>query len=114
MRTLPLNTFKQVVLDGSGNGGTSIGPTSQGEIWEAGFTAAVKCTSNIKEAACLIYCGDQAADTMFNDGTTWGSTGDSSTNTAQLVTGQQVFAVWTGGDPGATATLSVSGSRIVG
>jgi hypothetical protein len=113
VKTVVLNTHNAVTLDGSGNGTTAIGPTGQGEIWNAGYTAAVKCSTNVKEATCIVYCGPDATDPNFNDGTTWGSTGDSTQNTAELRTGQQCFAVWTGGDAGARATLSISGTRQV-
>lgn len=114
MRTLPIDTFAMVQLDGNGNGTANIGPTSQGEVWEAGYTVSVHASTNVSEATCRIYCGADNSARYFADGTTWGSTGDSSTNTAQLSTGQQVFAVWSGGDPGATAYLTVKGIRTVG
>lgn len=109
-RNVPLNTSAQVVLDADGNGQVSIGPTSQGETWLAGFTAGVLTeeTSVTSEAQCRVFCGGK-----FIGGTTWGSTGDASTNTTQLSTGQVVMAQWTGGDPGATAKLDITGTRSV-
>lgn len=112
-RQLPLNAAVQVTLDGSGNGTAGTGPTAQGETWAAGFSAAVHASTNASEATCRIYCGAGASPQYFTDGTTWGSTGDSTTNTPQMHTGQQVTAVWTGGDPGATAYLTCTGTRSV-
>ena len=110
MRTLPLNVSAQTVLDADGNGTASTGPLSAGETWLAGFTAGVltRETSITSEAQCRVYCGGR-----FIGGTTWGSTGDASTNTTQLSVGQVVEAQWTGGDPGATAMLDVTGTKQV-
>lgn len=109
-RQVPLSTSAQVVLDADGNGTAEVGPTAQGETWSAGFTAAVS-TQEIditSEALCRVYCGGR-----FIGGTTWGSTGDSSTNTPQLSAGQVVMAQWAGGDPGATAILDITGTRMI-
>lgn len=113
MTSLPLNASAQTVLDASGNGQCSVGPTAQGETWQAGFVTAVHCSSNAAEAQCKVYAGGGPSPAYFVGGTTWGSTGDSSDTNPQLQVGQQVFAVWTGGDPGATAYLSINGTRAV-
>ena len=109
-RQLPLNVSASVTLDGSGNGTASIGPTAQGEIWQAGFTAGVftEETAITNEAICRVFCAGRLIAV-----TTWGSTGDAGTNTTQLAAGQVVTAQWIGGDPGATAVLDASGTRTV-
>lgn len=112
-RQIPLNDSGSVVLDASGNGMASTGPTAQGETWAAGFVAAVHCSSNAAEAQCRLYAGGGASPAYFIGGTVFGSTGDSSSDTPQMQVGQQVFAVWQGGDPGATAYLSINGMRTV-
>lgn len=112
-RQLPLNASAQVTLDGSGNGTASVGPTAQGETWQAGFTASVHASTNVNEAQAKLYCGGGVSPAYFVGATTWGSTGDSNTDTPQTHTGQVVTAVWAGGDPGATAYLSVNGTRLV-
>lgn len=113
MRTLPITASAVVVLDGSGNGTASIGPTSSGERWIGGFTAAVRASTNVKEAIASVYCGAGVSPAYYVGGTSWGSTGDSTSNTPGLAVGQNVFAVWTGGDAGSTAYLSVTGTRQV-
>lgn len=113
MRSQPLTKTASVVLNGSGNGTASIGPTITNEVWNVGV-ASVSVATNTNEATCRIYAGASAAQNTFVDGTTWGSTGDSTSNFAGPVyLGQQVFAVWTGGDPGQTATLVITGTRTV-
>ena len=112
-RTVTLNATASVKLDGSGNGTASTGPQNPGEVWTPS-TVSVSCSSNASEAVCKVYAGNSATAAYFTDGTTWGSTGDSTSNLSSPVyPGQQVFASWTGGDPGATATMTVTGTRQV-
>ena len=112
MRTLPLNAKAHVILDGSGNGTASAGPLSPGEQW-SGISAAARVATNVKEAICSVYAGADATAGYFCDATTWGSTGDSTQNVPDVRVGGAVFAVWTGGDPGAAATLTVTGTKKV-
>lgn len=112
-RPVPLNASAQVTLDGTGSGMASVGPTAQGETWSAGFVTAVHASTNAAEAQCRLYAGGGASPAYFIGGTVFGSTGDSSSDTPQMQVGQQVFAVWSGGDPGAVATLSINGMRNV-
>lgn len=112
MRSLRLSVKAYVTLDGSGNGTASIGPLSPGEQW-SDLTVSVSVASNVAEATCRIYAGAAATPGYFADGTTWGSTGDSTTNLGTVQVGGGVFAAWTGGDPGAKATMTVTGTRTV-
>ena len=112
LRTLPLNAKAYVTLDGSGNGTASTGPESSGEVW-SGLTAAVRASTNVNEAICSTYAGAAATPGYFAGATTWGSTGDSTTNLPVVKVGGNVFAVWTGGDPGAQAVLTVTGTKQV-
>jgi hypothetical protein len=114
MRTLPLNVSAEVVLDGTGSGTASVGPSASGETW-AVSSVGVHASTNTAEATARVYAGADASPRYFCDGTTWGSTGDSTGNVAgTIAVGSQVWAVWTGGDPGATAYLTVTGTRQVG
>ena len=112
MRSLPLNVKAYATLNGSGNGTASIGPLSPGEQW-TGVTAHVSVATNTDEATCQVYSGAAATPGYFGDATTWGSTGDSTSNLNDIRVGGNVFAVWTGGDAGAKATLAVTGTRTV-
>jgi hypothetical protein len=121
-----------VILDGSGNGVAATGPTLANETWTVGTVSVSVAPANLtdyytddyeadygqaattSEALCQIYSGFAATQGNFVDGTTWGSTGDSTTNFLTPVTpGYQVFAVWTGGNPGGLATMVVVGTRVV-
>jgi hypothetical protein len=112
MRQLPLSMKAYATLNGSGAGTAYIGPLSPGEQW-SGLTVAVSVASNVKESTCSIYAGAAATPAYFADGTTWGSTGDSTTNVGTVQVGGNVFAVWTGGDAGAKATMTVTGTKAV-
>lgn len=112
--TTPLNVSVPVVLDGSGNGTARTGPVNLREVWTPQL-ARVSVSTNASEAECKIYEGEQADQANFVDGTLSGSTGDSSANVyGPLYTGQYIWAVWAGGDPGATAYLNVSGTKTIG
>lgn len=112
-RTIALNVTASCTLDSEGNGTVQIGPNGTNEVW-APATASVNASSNNSEATCKIYAGNYLGQGAFIDGTTWGSTGDSTSNfSAKVYTGQFVWAQWTGGDPGATATLVITGNRQV-
>lgn len=100
-----------IVLDGSGNGTAKVGPASARETWDAGNTA-VSVATNAAEAQCKIYNGPAATPQYFRDGTLSGSTGDATGKASgPLKLGNWIWAVWTGGDPGSVATLTVTGSK---
>lgn len=116
MTTVTLNQSAVVTLDGSGNGRAQLGPVNQRESWQP---AVVSVKTNqapaavVNQAQCSIYCGPDTSDSNFVDGTLSGSTGDSTSNVGgQAVNcGEYVFAVWTGGDPGAQGRVIVSGTK---
>lgn len=114
---IALNESGQVTLDGSGNGTVKISPDGPHEQWYPA-SVSVKATTNTNEATCKIYVGSQSVDSNFVDGTFSGSSGDSSDRVAGYIIGkrqsQYIIAVWAGGDAGATATLSVVGTKELG
>jgi hypothetical protein len=112
MRQLPLTVKAYVTLDSNGDGTAYVGPLSPGEVW-ANLTVSVRVATNTNEAICSIYAGAAATPGYFADSTTWGSTGDSTQNMGQVRVGGNVYAVWSGGDHGAQATMTVTGIRMV-
>lgn len=113
MTTLPLLTSVSTALDSNGNGTIATGPTAQGEVWTVS-TVGVQCSTNVNESICSIYVGPAGSTSHLLGATNWGSTGDSDTGITQVLrVGQAVMAVWKEGDAGATASLSVIGSRTV-
>lgn len=112
-RTISLSAVASCVLNSDGDGTAQAGPNGTNEVWTVSV-ASVSASTNVSEATCRIYAGNYLGQPTFVDGTTWGSTGDSTSNfSAQVYPGQYVYAQWTGGDDGATATLVISGTRRV-
>lgn len=110
--TSPLDEFGQIILDGSGNGTLRMRPTGGNQTWLPA-SVSVKCSSNTSEALCRVYIGPSATDPYFVDDTVTGSTGDSSGRVADYTIdahGTYLWATWTGGDPGATATMRITGT----
>lgn len=95
-----------VVLDASGNGTVQLQPNRL-ETWHVSSTA-VRVTSNTLEPVATTYV------TSVDDGhilsSTFSGSNDSSPEVQDLQPGQPIFCRWTGGDPGATATLTVLGT----
>lgn len=101
-----------VVLNGSGGGTVKLGPIGPREVWSPAV-ASVSVATNVKEAQCRIYVGDQPIPANFIDGTLSGSTGDSTDRVSgsQIKLGSFIWAVWSGGDAGSVATLNITGAR---
>lgn len=110
--SLTLNTSAFCILDGDGNGTASTGPNLPGVTWQP-ETVAVSCSTNITESICSLYVGISPIAGSLIGTTSTGSTGDSDDIGASVYTGQSIIAVWTGGDPGATATMSIFGTKTV-
>lgn len=113
---MPLNESGSITLDGSGNGTLRLSPDGPHVHWFPAV-ASVKCSSNTNEASCRIYVGSVVNDQNFVDGTLSGSTGDSSNSVAGYEIARTrdpyIFAVWAGGDAGATATMQLVGTKAV-
>lgn len=107
MTTALLNVSSQVVLDGSGNGRIRIGPL--GEMWYI-TRNMVRTTTRNNEAVCTVY-QTNVGDDYQRDITYTGSTGDTSDTEFTVTDGDALWFVWVGGDPGATATVTISGTR---
>ena len=112
MRQIALRAKAYVTLDENGNGTAYTGPLSPGEVW-SGLTVAVSVATNISEAQCRVYTGAAPTPGYFGDGTLLGSTGNSTQNVDDVRVGGNVFAVWSGGDAGAQATMVITGTRQV-
>lgn len=111
--TVPLNAPANVVLNGSGNGTAKIGPISLREVWTVAVASIMTVEDEVtNESTCNIYAGPDTSAPNFVDTSFTGSSGDSTSNFGQPITaGMYVWAVWTGGDPGVTAQLIVTGTK---
>lgn len=112
--------FATVTLDGNGNGTAKLGPSRPREHWlpnAASVSAAPvpPATKTNINAQCSVYAGAQVAPSTFVSNTVTGSTGDTCTmNGVDLQPGMFIFAVWSGGDPGAVATVRMLGTYRIG
>lgn len=103
----------QVVLDGSGNGTAQGGPTGPNEVWTPS-NVYVECSTNVNEATCKVYAGPSATSPYAKDITVDGSTGDATDKcNLPIPKGWFVFAVWSAGDPGATAYMNIDYTKSV-
>ena len=108
-----LSITVSVQLDGTGAGTASIGPLSAREVWYPD-NAHVQVSSNTNEAQCILYVGDAPQQRNYRDTTFSGSSGDSTDRVGgALKNPNKVWAVWTGGDARAYATLVITGRKTV-
>jgi len=109
MQTVQITPQVTTVLDSSGNGSVSLGPTAPSQTWTLSVIG-VRCATNVSESICQVYLNNVLVGT-----TTWGSTGDSDTDISYVLQpGQVITAQWTGGDAGTTAYLSFVATYTVG
>jgi hypothetical protein len=116
MRTLTLSPSANVTLDSNGDGTAQLGPRSAGEIWYPELVSVTVSEPSItSQAQCQIYCGPDTSAAFLVDGTLSGSTGDATGKIAGQVVrpGSWIWAVWSNGDPGATAIMTIQGTRTV-
>lgn len=114
MRTVALSESIPVTLDGAGNGTARIGPDEPAAIWRPTLVH-VDVNTAVSEASATIYAGQAPVQQYFVDSTQTASSGDSSDRvTGKVISRTQlpyIWAVFTGGDPGATAVLNVTGTK---
>jgi membrane peptidoglycan carboxypeptidase len=104
----PLNEIAQVVLDGSGNGTVTMGPTNAFQCWKPS-NAACAVSTNVKEPTFTLYSGRAGSNANRYGGTYTGSNDNTDISGMVLYPGSVVTGVWTGGDVGGLATLTLSG-----
>jgi hypothetical protein len=115
MTRVPMNETSIITLNGSGAGTARLGPLTAREVWYPEI-ASVKVNQTLptNEAQCQIFVGLTATIDNYRDGTFSGSSGDASGKiSGKLMNGSYIFAVWTGGDAGQQAVLSVTGEKDV-
>lgn len=115
MASVPLRESVQIVLSGTGSGTAKVGPISAREVWHPSNVAVSANAGASLESACSIYVGLSATQSNYRDGTVNGSAGDSTdkVNADTVRCGEYIWAVWSGGNAGVTAVLSVTGTKDV-
>ncbi len=105
--TKPLNEGKSATVAANGIATVELKPNAL-EVWHVTKIAVVTSTK-VKEPLAQVYFGSVAPENLF-DGTTTGSL-DASECNLDLKQGQSLYCVWSAADVGATATLSVFGTK---
>jgi hypothetical protein len=99
-----------VVLDGSGNGRCFLSPPT-GTKWALRLATLATSTAT-KHPKGLLYRGSSSGPLQLVDSTITGDAASSGKVAGPVFfSGSGVWAVWQGGDPGATATLQLFGTQ---
>lgn len=106
-----LDEAATVVFDSNGSGTSFIQPGSAREIWGIGYIS-VTSTSTNNVPTVKFYRGS-IVEPNFVTGTFSGTLDVDSMPNTQLRQGERLWALWSGGDPGATGTFSVTGIKTV-
>ena len=107
MRKLPLRESGEVTLDANGDGTVEL--TCDVEQWDIAMCGLrVQPRPVTLEPECSVYI-----DGLFVGGSQSASLDSDSTFNQMMQKSQKIRAVWTGGDVGSTAILTLTGSRIL-
>lgn len=104
-----LQEAKSANADGSGRAAIRLGPFTAFERWQI-RRITVQSTSTVLVPTVRIYRGSESR-TRLIDGTFTG-TFDHSDTDLLLQTGEELLAVWEGGDASHVATISLEGEKI--
>jgi hypothetical protein len=111
MPGLPVTPFATVKLSGAGAGQCSLPPPS-GVMWRVDL-ATVSILVPVLIPQGFVYLGNSSGPLQLVDSTTFGSSASTAKiKGTQLYPGQYVWAVWSGGDAGATATLQLFATAV--
>jgi hypothetical protein len=106
-------TAPTAVFGADGTARAQVGPAGTGASWSLDQAAVSTSIGPLDPAACALFVGPLplpnylVAPTLAGGGSQFGLGG------VGLVPGLFVWAVWTGGTPGATAQLGVTGQQTV-
>lgn len=104
----PLNTSARTVLDASGNGRLELGPDAGPPYWNVTKLVVLTDRPGLSPVPqCSVYLDSEDANGLLD--TTYDGSKDSTDLDIDVQRGQHVLAVWTGGQAGDTATLSLTG-----
>lgn len=106
-QVLQLDEGVSVLLGATGGGTVTIGPKRVGQTWRV-RSAGVQVATNTLEPTAKLYLGG-ASPSNFLGGSYTGSNDSDNQLDVLLFRGQVLTCVWSGGDVGARATLSLYG-----
>jgi hypothetical protein len=102
-------SYTQVVINGSGIAQLQLGPSGIGQRWRATYCQIATSTGANDASTCSIYLGPLAIGPLVG-GQSYAGGGDSvGLPGAVMQPGDFLWALWTGGTPGAIASLAIYG-----
>ena len=101
----PLAETYTTKLDASGNGSISFGPNRQRQRWVPPLTIGVTTSGTVNEPVAQVFQGSVSVGSTYT-----GNQDSTDLPAVTLYAGQTLRVVWTGGDAGAIATASVTGT----
>lgn len=103
----------QVTLDGTGSGTVRVGPTHWGTTWYPVSADIATTTGPNDVSTCAFFLGVIGTATQIGGQSYQGGGDTMSWSSRPVQFGEQVYAVWSGGNPGDLATLRVTGDEDV-
>lgn len=114
-QTLPLDQYGTVTLDAGGNGTIVLGPAKSNERWDISTVAVSVSNTNffgtVLEPIMKAY-RDSVSPTSIIGGTYSGSFDSDTAFNFVVYPGRKIAFQWTGGVPGAIATVRLYGSDV--
>jgi hypothetical protein len=108
---LPLTGAQALlVLNGSGGGTASVGPTGLGTVWYPASAVFGTSVTPFDSSTISLYIGPAGVPTTLQGTLITGGVGTIALAIPQLTPGLYIIAVWTGGTPGSTVSMNVTGS----
>ena len=104
MSSVPLTETYTTVLDGAGKGSVSFGPNRARQRWLPPLTVAVSTSTANAIPVATLTMGTQQLGSTYT-----GSNDSDDLPGLMVLPGQRITVTWTGGDPAAVATASITG-----
>jgi len=108
---VPLSVSASVVLDGSGNGQVQLGPQLAGTSWTPENGGVVVTPVSLTVVSSVKLYNGAPQDQNFIGGSYTGDNNAFSVSVPDMFPGAVLTAVWKGGNPGARATLTITGTQ---
>jgi hypothetical protein len=103
-----INQGNDTVLDAAGNGRVELGPDKGAPYWNVTkFMVNTNRPGQAPIPRCTVYLDEES--TRGKQGSTYDGSNDESDCDLDVSRGQHLIAVWTGGQAGDIAELSISG-----
>jgi hypothetical protein len=102
------------VIPASGELVLSVGPSGLGTVWYPASAVISTSVGPLDTSTCAVYVGPQGNPESLQ-GTLFASGGAGVVALAipQLTPGLYILAVWTGGTPGSTAAMNITGTAVM-